>query len=370
MNDASDILHLAERFYAAAAAPEQWGEALASVADRLGGGHAILDMYGTGPAGGSIVAMAGIDERDVARARSPDAARLAAPLFGAMPLETFDRTALISDADFERSALYNEILRPLDGFRSLHFRHNGTSSAFLVSVCRSHRAEDFDPTDKATMQTLAPHFRTALALQSRLQTAELRSSGLAQVLDRLDGGVIVTDASARPLHVNARAARIGAEADGLSVDNGALTAGSAQATKQLRDAIAAVSSDAAIEGQRIRIERPSHRPALLLTVLPIWRLGAVIPGASVPRTVIFITEPDAPLPIDRLAIAEAFRLTRRESEIAALLADGLDLETIAARLGTGRGTVRDHLKHLFQKTGARSQVALVALLRGFVDRTQ
>jgi diacylglycerol kinase family enzyme/DNA-binding CsgD family transcriptional regulator len=122
--------------------------------------------------------------------------------------------------------------------------------------------------------------------------------------------------------------------------------------------------------RRIRIERPSHRPALLLTVLPIWRLGAGVPGAGTPRAVIFITEPDAPLPIDRLAIAEAFRLTRRESEIAALLADGLDLETIAARLGAGRGTVRDHLKHLFQKTGARSQVALVALLRGFVDRTQ
>jgi DNA-binding CsgD family transcriptional regulator/PAS domain-containing protein len=285
-----------------------------------------------------------------------------------MPLGTFDRTAIISDADFERSAIYNEILRPLDGFRSLHVRHNGASNAFLVTVCRPQRADDYDASDVATMQVLAPHFKTALALQSRLQTAELRSSGFAQVLDHLDGGVIVTDAAARPLHVNAQAARIGAEADGLIVDNGALATDSAYATKQLRDAIAAVSGDTAVEGRRVRIERPSHRPALLLTVLPIWRLGAVVPGAGAPRAVIFITEPDAPLPIDRRAIAEAFRLTGRESEIAALLSDGLDLETIAARLGAGRGTVRDHLKHLFQKTGARSQVALVALLRGFVDR--
>jgi DNA-binding CsgD family transcriptional regulator len=59
-------------------------------------------------------------------------------------------------------------------------------------------------------------------------------------------------------------------------------------------------------------------------------------------------------------------LTRRESEIAVLLAEGLDLKTIALRLGAGRGTVREHLKHVFEKTGARSQVALVALLRGFV----
>jgi PAS domain-containing protein len=277
------------------------------------------------------MAMAGIDWTAF------DAARLAAALFGAMCSEPRSyREHLV--AEFERSAIYNEILRPLDGFRSLHFRHNGTSSTFLVTVCRPQRADDFDAADNATMQALAPHFKTALVLQSRLQTAELRSSSLARVLDRLDGGVVVTDAAGRPLHVNAQAARIGAEADGLRVDNGALAAGSAHVTKQLREAIAAVSSDAAVEGKRIRIERPSHRPALLLTVLPIWRLGAGVPGAGTPRAVIFITEPDAPLPIDRLAIAEAFRLTRRESEIAALLADGLDLEAIAARLGAGRGT--------------------------------
>jgi DNA-binding CsgD family transcriptional regulator len=370
MDGANDILCVTERIYAAAMSPDQWRPALDGLVDLFHAGHAALDMHGTGPIGGSIVAAARLDERDVARAQSPDALRLAAPLFGAMPLGIFDRSALISDADFERSAVYNEMLRPLNGFRALHIRQNGSTCAFLLSVCRPQQADDYDATDMARLQALAPHFKTALALQSRLQTFEQHSSGLAQVLDRLDGGVIVTDAAARPLYVNAHAVRIGDEADGLSVDAGGLMAGSAQATKQLRDAIAAVSSDRAIEGNRIRIERPSHRPALLLTVLPIWRLGAGVPGAGTPRAVIFITEPDAPLPIDRLAIAEAFRLTRRESEIAALLADGLDLETIAARLGAGRGTVRDHLKHLFQKTGARSQVALVALLRGFVDRTQ
>jgi len=44
------------------------------------------------------------------------------------------------------------------------------------------------------------------------------------------------------------------------------------------------------------------------------------------------------------------------------------LDAVCAR--AGRATVRDHLKRVFDTTGARSQVALVALLRGFVDRTQ
>src|SRR5436190_141428 len=231
MASADDILQVTERLYAAAAAPDQWRPALEGLANLMHGSHAILDMHGTEPVGAPFRATARLDERDLARAHSPDALRHITPLVDAMPLGLFTRAAVISDAEFERSAVYNEVFRPLNGFRSLHFRQNGTSGAFLLTVCRPHRAEDFDATGTAALQALVPHFKTALALQSRLQTAELRYSGLAQVLDRLDSGVIVTDAAARPLHVNAHAARIAAEADGLTLDDDALAAGSTQATK-------------------------------------------------------------------------------------------------------------------------------------------
>jgi len=368
MNSADEILRVAERLYAAVAAPEQWPAALAGVTDLLGGSHATLNVHGTEPMGSAFIANARLDQRDLARVLSPDAMRELHPLLDAMPLGIANRSTVISDADFERSALYNEVFRPLNGFRSLHFRQNGAGGAFLLSVCRPQRADDFDARDRAALQLLVPHLRTAVALQSRLQNAEHRSAGLARVLERLDGGVIVTDAGARPLMLNARAERIIADADGLALDAAGLAAATPTATQQLHEAIAAMARDAAVEGRRIRLDRPSQRLPLLLSVLPIGRLGAVVPGAGAPRVAIFITEPDAPPPIDRLAVAEAFRLTRRESEIAVLLADGLDTATIASRLGTSLATVRDHLKHVFEKTGVRSQVALVALLRGFVER--
>jgi DNA-binding CsgD family transcriptional regulator len=53
--------------------------------------------------------------------------------------------------------------------------------------------------------------------------------------------------------------------------------------------------------------------------------------------------------------------------VAALLAEGLDLAEVAGRLGHGISTARWHLKQIFDKTGARSQAALVALVRGFGD---
>jgi DNA-binding CsgD family transcriptional regulator len=65
--------------------------------------------------------------------------------------------------------------------------------------------------------------------------------------------------------------------------------------------------------------------------------------------------------------SDVYHLTQRECEVALLLADGLTVDDIAARLAFGRGTVRTHLTRLFDKTGARSQPALVALVRGFAE---
>jgi DNA-binding CsgD family transcriptional regulator len=48
-----------------------------------------------------------------------------------------------------------------------------------------------------------------------------------------------------------------------------------------------------------------------------------------------------------------------------MLGGGHDLAQIAVALGVGVGTVRHHLKRVFDKTGTRNQVSLVALIRGF-----
>ena len=367
MGRTDDILRVTERLYAAAAMPERWPPALEAVVDLLHGDHAILVGRGDANAAGSFITSAQVDGRDLARIFSSEGMRLTTPWVNAVPVGVVLRAAFIPDADFARSATYNDLIRPMNGFHSIHVRQEG-AGGFLLNVCRPHRADNFDATDTAALRVLVPHLATVLELQGRLQTAEQGNAALARVLDRLETGVILTDGSGRPAMLNACAERIIAEADGLAVDSAGLAAATPAATRYLRDAIAATGRDTAIEARRIRLERPSHRLPLLLTVLPIWRFGATVPGVGSARVAVFITEPDAPLPIDRMMIAETFRLTRREGEIAVLLADGLDLETIASRLGLGRRTVRDHLQHVFEKTGARSQPALVALLRGFVDR--
>jgi DNA-binding CsgD family transcriptional regulator len=226
---------------------------------------------------------------------------------------------------------------------------------------------DFDAAANAALQALLPHISLAFDLHRRLCLAEHRSAALAGALDQLSSGVILTDALTRPLFVNARAAALAEQHDGLIVSDTGLFASTQAATQALREAIAAASAKDATASRRLRLARPSQRFPLLATVLPIGRIDLVVPGARRATAAIFIQEIGASAAIDRLALAEAFRLTRRESEVAALLAQGIDIEGIAARLGLNAGTVRNHLKRAFEKTGMRSQAALVALVRGFTE---
>jgi DNA-binding response OmpR family regulator len=63
----------------------------------------------------------------------------------------------------------------------------------------------------------------------------------------------------------------------------------------------------------------------------------------------------APLPA-----AIASRLTKREKEVLALLAEGLDPREIATRLVLSRKTVATHLEHVLYKLGVHTQAQAVA----------
>jgi DNA-binding CsgD family transcriptional regulator/PAS domain-containing protein len=59
-------------------------------------------------------------------------------------------------------------------------------------------------------------------------------------------------------------------------------------------------------------------------------------------------------------IRSQFELTRRESQVAALITRGLSSKEIADRLCISKHTVRHHTEHLMQKLGLHTRTALVA----------
>lgn len=63
-----------------------------------------------------------------------------------------------------------------------------------------------------------------------------------------------------------------------------------------------------------------------------------------------------------LWLTDAFHLTRREADVADLLAGGSDPACIARTLGISLDTVRTHLKHVYRKTNTHSQCDVVRLM--------
>jgi DNA-binding CsgD family transcriptional regulator len=76
----------------------------------------------------------------------------------------------------------------------------------------------------------------------------------------------------------------------------------------------------------------------------------------------------APAIDDRRAAAKGFAaaygLTPREGEIAAMIAAGQSYKETAYELGISIKTVKTHMGHVYEKTGAASNVALALMLRG------
>ncbi len=369
MPDAAALFAIAHRFLDAAMQPAERVSVLETMVEVLQAEHAVVFAHENATGRLIIGEAAGMDEANFERYLMPDAVRWMAPFVAAMPHgRAVTLQHFMPEQDFERTALYNEVLRPANGFYCLGIRCEQAGMSTMLSVCRPRRGADFSADDVMAAQMVLPALAMGVQLHSRLQIAEGHCAALASVLDRLDDGVILTDAAARPMFLNARAAQIVADVDGLDITTSQVATATTVATQRLRAAVADVAAGAMIAAHQLRIERPSQRPPLLLTILPMAQLGAALPGVGAPSAAIFITETDALLTIDSAAVREAFHLTTRECDVAARLARGLDLEETAAELGIGRGTVRSHLSQIYEKTGLHSQAALVALLARFTRR--
>ncbi len=385
------LLGTIDRLYAAAREPEEWSAALDAVTELLGAGHTILMAGGKTEPGFALGAR--VDQQAVEALVSVQPGELRDHLdLGSLPDgRLVRRNRLIEDADFLRMEYYNEIVRPLGGFHSFFYRRAlAPGGCLAVAICRPPDAEDFDAKDEALLTALLPHLDNAIDLHLRMQAAEQQNARLVQVIEGLRAAVILTDWRGQVLHCNRAAYRLLAEADGLAIGPSGLLAASTAATRRLRRAIASAAQPPDTYGRlalsglerhrasspsrpRLSLKRPSFRPPLTVDVLPIRAfdaaagggLGGVPAAPGEPSVALFVEPSDTEITLDAATIGEAFGLTRREAEIAALIGMGHNLSTISSRLGIGAGTARNHLKRAFDKTGARSQAALVALLRGF-----
>lgn len=84
-------------------------------------------------------------------------------------------------------------------------------------------------------------------------------------------------------------------------------------------------------------------------------------GVSI--TYLGLTKLDSPKTINDFKTK--YNLTKRETEVALLLADGLTYKKIADELSISQGTVSTHVMHIYEKTGTNSKIDLNKEINNF-----
>jgi len=161
-------------------------------------------------------------------------------------------------------------------------------------------------------------------------------------------GMVVVDSDFRILFANATAEALLARGDGLRRGHDGIAATTPADTIALRRLIAGA-------GGRCTLTRRAGQAPLAVLAVPLRSEAA---GNA---TILFLTDPDR----DRIQRTETlqrrFGLTRAESTFLAEIVRGDGLRAAADRLGVSLATARTHLRHVFDKTGARRQAELVGL---------
>jgi len=187
--------------------------------------------------------------------------------------------------------------------------------------------------------------------------ADAAGAGRA-ALDSIRARIILADAHARTIQVNAAAQRLLDRVDGFAIGRGgSLVAASREATNRLRGLIRSAGNPdprgRMPGGGSIRLPRPSGMAPLevlvsLLRATPFagsFSLGA---RASV---MLCVVDPDAGVEIEAAGLRQLYGLTAAEARLALMLLAGHDLPAAALAFGISVHTARTLLKRSFERVG-------------------
>jgi DNA-binding CsgD family transcriptional regulator len=358
------ILATARRIHDASMTADAWQPALQSIIDLLGGDHAILLASDRARPDAALAASVGMEQGAFARIASPEAAQWIGSAMGAIRSgAVVTRSRVMPDRQFERTDFYNDVVRPVDGFHGVGVAHQMPALSSFVMVCRRRQAGDFDADDVAVMQALSPHFATALTVRQRLGRADLAAQGAWAALDRLNTGVIVTDATAAVVFANKTAERL-FTAHQFHLDRDGICQGGTLASQKMRRMIAACTAPPVEAGGTIELAGNERHGALRIAVSPFRaeRIGFEAGGYHGALALLLVSDPQQERRDKVAALQRRYRLTPSEAAFALEVIKGDGRAAAAARSAITLGTARSHLERIFEKTGVSRQAELVRLL--------
>jgi DNA-binding CsgD family transcriptional regulator len=246
-----------------------------------------------------------------------------------------------------QSRRYREILAPMglgDELRAALITQD-VCWGFLC-LHRDRSGQPFTPVEAAFLRRLAPHLAEGLRDTVLLGAATAKTSSDAPGLLLLaeDLSIVAMTPTAERLLAEV------AEADRFPIHGLPAAVSAAAARLQATERHSEGTPELA---PKVRLRTASGQWLVLHASRPR--------GATADGQIAVIFEVARPVEIAQL-IVQAYALSRRESEIVRLVAQGLSTTEMAETFQITSNTVQDHLKAIFEKVGVRSRRELVGQL--------
>lgn len=288
------------------------------------------------------------------------------------PGDVFAASRLMPYEELAASRLFQEWASP-QGYVDLVGATLEKNAASLATLSVSRDTRQGLVTDDAVrrMQLLAPHFRRAVLISRVIELHKIDAEMMSETLDGIAAGLFLVDDQAGVVYANRRGKDMLRDGEVMaSASSSTLSLFDAEANRILRSAIAdAGAGDAAVATQGIAIPLGSASGERLVAhLMPLTsgaRLAAGIAHTAVAAVFIRKAAIDLPLPIE--AAARQFHLTPSEIRVLYAVMETGGVAAMAATLGISEWTVKTHLVHLFEKTGAATQTELVKLVAGLAS---
>ena len=367
MSEDNELSCVVGSIYDAALDPALWTDALARIAEFVGGQAGAL---GSKDMVNKFVDVDGHIGLDLQYMQMHSETHREFDRFASVQL--FDVGRVVSapelmphDDDCEGRCCH-ELARPpgLGDIAGAVLERPGKSCKFL-SV-RSEANDMVDHEMHRRMSLVAPHARRAILIGKTIDQKAREAATLADVLDSLSAGVFLIDANGRIVRANAAGRGILGADDFLRSIGGRLVARDTKINRTLQD-IFADRGDLEIGSKGIALPLTAREGECHVAhVLPL--AAGARRRAGAPSTVaaaVFVCRATLATPSSPDVIRWAYQLTPTELRVLLAIVNIGGIPEVATALGVADTTIKTHVGRLFDKTGAGRQADLVKLVAGY-----
>jgi DNA-binding CsgD family transcriptional regulator/PAS domain-containing protein len=266
---------------------------------------------------------------------------------------------VVSDEVLHASEMYRQVLGPAGVEYSMYFIVDlGDQLMCVLSVMRGPEGEPFTDENCAEFSRFVPHVQRATTMFATFERLRGEIAATRAVIDAVPMGIMVVEDEELRV-ANQAARRILQEGDALQCTSGRLRGASRRADVELREAI----DEARDSGHAVALTLPiEHVEPVRAVARRLHPASAGMFGARNDAVALYVTDPRKPIETNEEVLQRLFGLTSREAAVLRILVEGGDLKAAAAKLAVSHETVRSHLKHIMETTGASRQADLVRMV--------